>query len=425
MHPKLARLLILCAFALLLGIATGREPSARAEFPGYNGKIAFWNLADDAIDVFVYSNGTTTNLTNNPTDFSVISGEPAWSPDGTKLAFNDNGAIAVMNADGSGRTALTPEQSSAAPDWSPEGSKIVFAGTEIVVMNADGTGMATITDTPGSPVSVEPSWSPDGTKIAFSTDRDGNYEIYVSNPDGTSPTNLTNNAASDRSPDWSPDSTKLVFSRSGSIYTMNADGTDQTQIAAGGENPVWSPDGSKILFVRNGQEITTMNTGGSGQTMLTIGFDPSWQSSAVPTSGTINGTVYESPSGYMRGAKVTLHPLELQATTSTSDGSFSFNNVPFGNYTLTVGTCSYYGCYATTNVTLSSAKSYVAIYPTAFTPTPAPTPAAVGGSTKLAAVQVGRSSSWSGPGFAALAAGVAAVALVAAGGALWSARRRH
>jgi Tol biopolymer transport system component len=422
-HPKLARLLILCAFVLLLGITTGREPSARAEFPGYNGKIAFWRSAADAIDVFAYSNGTTTNLTNNPTDLSVISADPAWSPDGTKLALFNNGAIAVMNADGSGRTELTAEELWVAPDWSPDGTKIVFADLDIFVMNANGTGVVDITNTPGY-AEEYPSWSPDGSKIAFSTNRDGNYEIYVSNPDGTSPTNLTNNAGGDGNPDWSPDSTKLVFSRDGSIYTMNADGSGQTQIASSGLAPVWSPDGSKILFTQNFGEITTMNTDGSGQTFVTYGYDASWQSSAVPTSGTINGTVYESPSGYMRGASLTLNPLGMKTTTSVYDGSFSFPNIPFGAYTITVHICPPYGCYGTVQVNHSTAKTYVAIYPTPNTPTPAPTPAAVGGSTKLAAVQAGRDSSWSGPGLA-LAAGVTAAALLAAGGVFRSARRRR
>ena len=51
----------------------------------------------------------------------------------------------------------------------------------------------------------------DNTQIAFTSTRDGNYEIYVMNPDGTNQTRLTNNTAEDAQPSWSPDGTKIVF----------------------------------------------------------------------------------------------------------------------------------------------------------------------------------------------------------------------
>src|SRR5207247_2360034 len=92
-------------------------------------------------------------------------------------------------------------------------------------------------------------------KIAFGTHRDGNYEIYTMNADGSSQTRLTNNAASDEEPAWSPDGAKIAFATDregrGEIYTMNADGTSQTNITNNpGDDggPAWSPDGTKIAF---------------------------------------------------------------------------------------------------------------------------------------------------------------------------------
>src|SRR5688572_3044429 len=74
----------------------------------------------------------------------------------------------------------------------------------------------------------------EGDRIVFASDRLGNFEIYVMNADGSSPVNLTNNAAQDFFPNWSPDGKRIVFARgSGSLrelYVMNANGTNQTRL---------------------------------------------------------------------------------------------------------------------------------------------------------------------------------------------------
>src|SRR5439155_972080 len=98
---------------------------------------------------------------------------------------------------------------------------------EIYVMNADGSGARNLTSGPG--YDARPAWSPDGAKIAFETNRDGNREIYVMNADGSGAHNLTNNPAYDDLPAWSPDGSKMAFwtNRDGNwqVYVMNADGS--------------------------------------------------------------------------------------------------------------------------------------------------------------------------------------------------------
>lgn len=90
---------------------------------------------------------------------------------------------------------------------------------------------------------IDTAWSPDGMRIAFSTNRDGNFEIYVMNSDGSAPLRLTNNTAPDNEPAWLGD--KILFSsqRDGDseISLMNGDGISATRLTV---NPAadTSPD---------------------------------------------------------------------------------------------------------------------------------------------------------------------------------------
>ena len=244
-------------------------------------------------------------LTDGPLDMS-----PAWSPDGSKIAFMRDFEIYVMNVDGSGATNLTnnggagewPAVADGSPAWSPDGSKIAFGtyrdrpgGSTIWVMNADGTGVIRLTTGPAQ--DQTPDWSPDGRKIAFARrDNGGGHSgIVVMNADGTEQRYLSN-YADDLEPDWAPDGSRIVFSSSrhapgdnlvAEIYVMEADGSGITRLTYNNVrdySPAWSSDGSKIAFTTTDEreaEVYTMNPDGSGQTNLTnnpLAFDsePSW-----------------------------------------------------------------------------------------------------------------------------------------------------
>jgi TolB protein len=179
--------------------------------------------------------------------------------------------------------------SSSESNWSPDGKKIAFYSDrtgdyEIYVMNPDGTGVVQLTNVPGT--DDMPAWSPDGTRIAFISDRTGDNEIYLMNADGTNVKRLTEHPGDDIHPKWSPDGQRLLFNSSREsrdqkdpdtyeVYSMKADGTGVQRITReGGVNTYasWSPDGKKIAFrkvVGTNSEIFVMNADGSGHVNLT------------------------------------------------------------------------------------------------------------------------------------------------------------
>ncbi len=185
-------LMVSTALAGLLasGVAlVGVEDPARAAFPGENGKIAFVSTRDGSHDIFVMDSSGADPINLTKTLSASQEGYPAWSPDGTKVAFNSSissqPGIYVMNADGSNKRFLTSMGSQ--PAWSPDGTKIAFASAgrgDIFVMKADGSNPTNITNS-ANPVN-EPAWSPDGTKITFTKyDECAINRIYVMNADGS------------------------------------------------------------------------------------------------------------------------------------------------------------------------------------------------------------------------------------------------
>jgi len=149
----------------------------------------------------------------------------AWSPTGEQILFTQYGALWVINPDGSGlfkvADALTEYRGrpyAAQPAWSPDGHRIAFVAPgigpehypDIFVINADGSGLFNLTSDPAE--DYQPVWSPDGRHIAFVTTRIGYQSIYTINIDGSNVTQIFHSSTEGAyHPTWSPNGLHIAF----------------------------------------------------------------------------------------------------------------------------------------------------------------------------------------------------------------------
>ncbi len=138
-----------------------------------------------------------------------------------------------------------------------------------------------------------PVFSPDGNYLYFSTDRDGQFEIYRTTPNGSEITRITENAIDEVYPQFSPDGSKIIFQggfygAGAEIYVMDSDGSNLLKLTdnMGHDGaPSFSPDGSKILFEAwddyQYPEVFTMDPDGSNRVQLTNVPGADWQSNPV------------------------------------------------------------------------------------------------------------------------------------------------
>jgi len=256
---------------------------------GGSGEIIFQNAGAEFETSFSTTSLYTLELEQFTqkdfnTDFLSSPREPAWAPDGKRLAFTANNdsafsEIFVTESGGSDWRQITSDfgqemvGDKSHPSWSPDGKHIVFRYRDpnqranIFIVDADGSGgnLTNLTENPDGGNFEYPEWSPDGKRIAYQAFVDSNWEIFVMDADGSNQTQLTfgeNQEQWSMQPSWSPDGRQLAFAsnRSGSwdIYVMDRRGNKVialTDDSMEDSMPDWSPDGTLIAFTSKRTEF--------------------------------------------------------------------------------------------------------------------------------------------------------------------------
>ncbi|HEU0225051.1 MAG TPA: hypothetical protein VFR29_06415 [Steroidobacteraceae bacterium] len=256
-------------------------------------QIAFTSSRDGNYEIYsVNADGTgLARLTDNDS----YDGEPAWSPDGQRIAF-----VSGRDFDASGNLGV---------------------GSELYVMDTDGSNVERLTFSRSR--AGRPTWSPDGTRIAYESFSDGSANLWEVPAGGGTPTLLFSSPGFDGLPAWSPDGTRLAlvsdwfaYDIVTDVFLINADGSGFTAVTDGNifdqvnyEDPAWSPDGGRLAMTVSTRlgtfdYLTQIGLGGANGSDLAL----------LPTLAgtTLDGVSVGTPSWSPDGTMV--------AYTSCSDG---------------------------------------------------------------------------------------------------------
>ena len=192
---------------------------------------------------------------------------PAWSPDGSHLAYvtfeQDHAVVYVQSLLTNQRVVVANYRgSNSAPAWSPDGKQLAVVltrdgGSNIYLVRPDGSNLRRLTNS--AEIDTEPNFSPDGQSLLFTSDRGGSPQIYLMAAEGGLAERLTFDGGNNFSPRYSPDGKSFTFANltNGSFFIATQDfETQQMQLLTEGgweKKPSFAPNGKIILFASEAQ----------------------------------------------------------------------------------------------------------------------------------------------------------------------------
>ena len=283
---------------------------------GGGGQIAFASSRSGIPQIYsINVDGTDLTLITNMENGAC---QPSWSPDGSQLVFISpcrvrgdfyenaykDSSLYLINADGTGQRALTTVPGADFdPAWSPDGKRIAFASMrdgrkEIYVLTIETGAVIRLTNSTGDIENTQPSWSPFGDQIVYTVKRVGAYQVWSMSDTGQGNVQLVRSGQDllDFSPVWTPDGETILFNQRKkgpslpwlmSIRFEDREKQDPTKLDLPKpiENIQFSPDGYWIVFEGQddigNRDIYFMTITGGDRTRLTndpkTDFDPVWK----------------------------------------------------------------------------------------------------------------------------------------------------
>ncbi|MBN1427163.1 MAG: serine/threonine-protein kinase [Anaerolineae bacterium] len=276
--------------------------------PASGDRLAFASNRYGDSDIFLIDSDRT-NLRQITTD-SAADYSPAWSPDGRQLALvssrdgdaeiwvADVGCVVLPGGCNDNLTQLTFNTATDIdPAWSPNGQQIAYASNkngrfDIYVMNADGSNARPLTT--GSSDDFSPAWSPDGSQIVYHSQAGNSSHLYSISVAGGAPQQLTTTSTLNMWPDWSPIGGKIAYTSTiatgaRGLFVLELSTGQPTRLLDGNDHdeaPAWSPNGQYLAFASDRGEggrfdLYILDLNSSTVQQITFGpgenVTPDWQ----------------------------------------------------------------------------------------------------------------------------------------------------